>query len=556
MTRTGKRGAAAPTSGGSAAVVVIIITALVILYLLFLPPEVRNDLLKDNSGTGIGLEPDSGKTTTTTLLDEQVGKLNYLRFSEQEHDIPSFTITSTTEPQLIKNIAALFVKNSWLGKTTANITFSTDLTNTANVRLVFGVKSPDGRLIIRINNHDIYNSEVVQGNPAPLAIPDEFLGDNNLLTFEASSTGWAFWRSHQFILENVQIVADITDRSRSKAEQHFSLTELEQEQFDRALLYFYPDCDQTTLGQLQIRINDKQIYSGVPDCGLLNHIELDQELLQQGDNTIKFTATEGRFLVDRIQIKTVLKNLTYPVYYFTLDEDLFGARSAQGQCGEADSICPANCEADRDPDCCYAESTYWCPTPTQNVRDRCVDYVYEEDCDRCDAGYQKKSGNPPNACEDRCGDDTDDSCPSGCSIYYDKDCCYEDNEDNYWCKEVPFTGQSNTCRASVSGQSCFDCPSGYRREGGGRPNCPAQQDDTEEYLGSKYDVNFTVQFATSDDKKLDVSVNGNRFSIDTNRLTFSRLIDADVRSGSNSIELIPRSTVEIASITIKLKKKA
>ena len=67
-------------SGSGAATLVAVIALLIVLYILFLPPDVRKDLLEEESdgpgGTGTG----SGRVVTNLLTDhpgrlEQIDKL-------------------------------------------------------------------------------------------------------------------------------------------------------------------------------------------------------------------------------------------------------------------------------------------------------------------------------------------------------------------------------------------------------------------------------------------------------------------------------------------------
>ena len=50
------------------------------------------------------------------------------------------------------------------------------------------------------------------------------------------------------------------------------------------------------------------------------------------------------------------------------------------------------------------------------------------------------------------GDNKDNKCLTNTTEparYYDKDCCFASNPDNYWCQEVPVTGISDKCKANI-----------------------------------------------------------------------------------------------------------
>ena len=67
---------------------------------------------------------------------------------------------------------------------------------------------------------------------------------------------------------------------------------------------------------------------------------------------------------------------------------------------------------------------------------------------------------------------------------------------------------------------------------------------------------MTLKFTGDDTKKVDVIINGHRISIDTNKREDSRLIDIDVQSGTNAIELVPKTDVEIVTFSVALKRRS
>ena len=238
---------------------------------------------------------------------------------------------------------------------------------------------------------------------------------------------------------------------------------------------------------------------------------------------------------------------------FFVEKDLI--RTA---CGDVDGKCPAGCDADEDKDCCFEEEEFWCDVEPDRFDDRCVSFVdTEDDCLFCESGYEDDRGNPPEPCEDLCGDDTDDECPSPCSVFFDQDCCYEEDEDNFWCDDVPRAGLGSVCEAAISSSECNDCPKGYRDEGRSRPDTCSRDDEEdeeiEEFLDVDYNVELRVRFGeTNDRKRFVVSVNGFDISFDTRNLEATRNIDSFVRSGSNTLEIIPETDFTITEIEVEL----
>lgn len=250
---------------------------------------------------------------------------------------------------------------------------------------------------------------------------------------------------------------------------------------------------------------------------------------------------------------------SYPVFYFELDDDYFTVSSEDNAlCGELDGLCPNNCDEDADQDCCFQEYSepYWCDAPTSNSDDRCVDYVEAEDCDRCLSGYEDDSGNPSEQCEELCGDDTDNNCPSDCSANHDKDCCFDRSGEQYWCDDLPINGIDFSCVDSLSVDECSLCPTPGNYEGESTdPNCidRNRDDDDENELQRDYDLILTLEFADEEKKDADLYINGHKISFDTYKIEFSRNIENYAEPWTNSIKIIPQNSFDIKELKIELK---
>lgn len=542
-----------------AAVFVLVICVLIIFYILFLTPEDRAELLgEEYSGSSSGTSSSDGSSSSgnlnEVLLSEHIGRLDYLKTDTIEQSMPSFRIATFTEPEEIKTISSIYVQNGVMDQEFHNFTFTIDEGLTEDLLLSFNIKKAEGRLIIYLNGHIIENNEMSVGSPAPIELPEDYLKEKNQIDIAVSGVGWAFWSYNEYILENIKITAQVTDVSGSSGAQRFHIDEEEYNNIDEIKVRFYPECAIDQVGPLVIRVNGVKIYSTIGDCGIYNVLQIGKDAVIPGENSITFSTDQGSYLIDNIKIIMELEELIYPVYYFEMDDDYFTQETDEddAECGKIDGVCPDDCDEDEDKDCCFENSdNYWCDLEPSNADDRCVSSVDENDCNRCKTGYEDDDGAPPEECEDLCGDDTDDDCPIGCSMHYDQDCCWELDEDNYWCDDVPIDGITSVCEEGIDTSECDDCPSGYEDESGDSPDCPStSNDDFEDELRSKYKVTLKITFANTDDKKADVNVNGHIVRLDTNKLEWEYNINAYVRPDTNSIELIPKSTMEIATMEV------
>jgi len=547
-------------SAGGAAAFVAILTLLIILYILFLPPDIRNELLSETpSGTGSG---STSTASSTILLKQTIGRVDYIKTNEKNYDLPTVRIQTPTSAQLIKSVNSAKIKNGIFDKDNKeySMDFDIDTLATNNILLSFAVDKYSGPLLITLNGRPIFSSEIKAPNPSPITLDKAFLTGRNTIVFSSPDPGWAFWRINTYTLSRIQITADVTDFSNSFSDQYFTISEAEKNNLETIKLSFNPVCIISDIGALEIELNKKLIFRSIADCGTKTYTELDKEGVFAGSNLLRFSTTKGKYLLDNMKIELRLTKPAYNTYFFDMDKDYFKSEIETARCGDYDSVCPVGCHEQKDADCCFRQNGYWCALPTDNPNDRCVFYIEEDDCGLCMSGYYDESGDPHENCEEKCGDNTDDNCPSDCpspSRYYDMDCCHEYNPDYFWCEEVPLSGISDKCRASISRTYCDLCPSGYEDEDGSEPDsCSASSYTYTDYdyeLQSNYDVKLTVRFTNDNERKrVRISVNGREIAIDSTKIEFTRNIDDYVREGTNSVEIIPQEDVDIAEIKVDL----
>ncbi|HIH37893.1 hypothetical protein J4460_00650 [Candidatus Woesearchaeota archaeon] len=322
-----KRGQGA--GAGQAATFIALIAFFIVLYILFLPPADREALLND----------DTSSTCTGTfcthegeiLLEETPGKLDTLGFSSFEHHIASFTIFQKEDATEFLKLQTISVKSDWFKKNSANATFSIqDPTKVSSALLAFSTPIRKGLLTIQLNRKTIFSGDIHTENIDPIMLPPALLNQENVLTFTVDNPGFAFWTSNAYRLENLQVIGTVVDNTRQSATQSFFITQKEKENLERVNLKLFPDCNPSASGILTLHINDRAIFSGIPDCGILNRYEFDPATLTPGENTFSVKADTGSYLLDQIVIVTELTAPDYPTYYFLVDPEAYDAIRAFG----------------------------------------------------------------------------------------------------------------------------------------------------------------------------------------------------------------------------------
>ena len=309
---------------GGAAALVALVALFIVVYILLLPNNVREDLLNGTSEE-IGTTGTVSASQGTELITAHPGTLDPLKNLDREKVLDSFNLYTEKSAVVLKSAEAIHAENGWLRRNPYNLSFKvTDLANTDNYVLAFDVDNSYGRLIATLNGKQIYDSEIKVGNAEPIKVDKELVKSENSLILSVSDVGLAFWSLNEYDLKNVRVIADFTDVSKKEYKNFFILTATEKENLDNTNLYFVPDCLTSKVAPLKIWINDNELhYSAIPDCGTLSKIPFDPNLLRQGENTITFKAEQGNYFIDRISIKSQLKEMTYPFYYFELDHDDF-----------------------------------------------------------------------------------------------------------------------------------------------------------------------------------------------------------------------------------------
>ncbi len=554
------------TAASGTAALIAIIGGLILVYILFIPADMRENLLNGNltAGNGNSIKNSDSFKYNKTLLEESPGRIDYLAFKEYEHNIPSVNLY-TTKTSKSKDIADyIYVKNGIFDKKSENRSFyfSEDINNINNLFLSFGLNSGirnKGILRVYFNGKKIYERPSGNMLNKPIRVPDDIIQRKNTISFSVSGVSWKFWTTNEYGLDNIRIFYDYTDTSQQQSKNIFTITDTEKFNMKKATIRFNPNCRTASTGKLHVYINNNEIYSAVPDCNQINLVEFSTSLLEAGNNRVVFIADKGNFLIDQIKVKTEMRRMNYPVYYFEMDERFFVKREKDIEynnyrCGDIDGYCPRNCDEDIDKDCCFETgSNYWCDYPTDNNGDRCRPVIKEEDCGLCRSGYEDRKGNAPEVCEGKCGDDNDGECPAGCNKYYDKDCCFDESDNNYWCDDLPENGMK-TCEQSMRREQCEFCYSGWKTNSYFK--CSKRQGSDVVELKPKYDIKLMIKFADKvENKAAKVFVNGYEFYIDTNSDTYVKYLDNYVEDGSNSIKIEPdNSVLDIRKLVVEVEE--
>jgi hypothetical protein len=309
------------TSATGAMGFVALIVGLIVLYIIFLPPDERAKLLGENESIEDENEENASvEAEENVLLLEYPGRMDYLKEKDYEHDIAAFSLYKTTNAEELETINPFIIRHGLFDDVKKEIPFKIkDLKNTENVLLSFTAKKNTGILTIKLNDVNIFESEITTQNPKPIKLKEN-LKEDNLLEFSVSGTGAKFWSTNTYSLEDIRIVGDVADISRQESKNIFFVSENEKLNLEGTKLRFWPDCNPDDVGKLEIMVNYQDVLSSIPDCGTINMYTFSPAVLHKGDNNIVFKTDKGSYRIEQIKITTDLKGLSYPTYYFEINE--------------------------------------------------------------------------------------------------------------------------------------------------------------------------------------------------------------------------------------------
>ncbi len=310
-----KRGQGAP-SGGNAAILVIVIAAFILMYILFLPKGERDKLLTQDTTTA---KVAAGKLPGSTLLNENPGTLTVLKSKDFDHQLPSFNLFTKKEDAVLKGIDSINVGSS--KSDTRKRSFILAVSDKVeNAKLSFTVNSHNGNLIITQNSREIFRGEV-DSFTEPLSVE---LEKENVFEFSTEPVPWYKpFTTNSYDLRNIKITGTVERLDNKEALQTVILATEEANLLDSAALSYFVDCSLKDVGKLSIYLNSNLLASKVPDCGSPEKWQLDPKDLVGGKNEFRFVAEKGTYLLDRLLLRTKLKEPIFPIYFFSLNNTVF-----------------------------------------------------------------------------------------------------------------------------------------------------------------------------------------------------------------------------------------
>ena len=308
------------TSGSDAWILVGLIGLMMLFYIMFLPPQEREGLLSDQGGVmGPG-----GPIAGGTLLKRTPGRLDALLQPGFEHVVPSFKVVELKNAQVLASLNPFSVSNSWFGDHAYKTTFHIEAPDLVDAPLlVFEAPVRSGVLTIKLNGKMVYAFEPRSSDVPPIMLKKSDLQQDNDIEFSVSGVGLRFWSSNRFDVVNARLLGDVSDLSRQKAQNIFTLSPQEKASLLAATLAFVPECEQARVGILDILVNGNQVYSAIPACNSPFQTEVGLSQLHEGTNELMFKTRQGTYNMKLAKVQTKVRQTGTFIDYFELNQSVF-----------------------------------------------------------------------------------------------------------------------------------------------------------------------------------------------------------------------------------------
>ena len=310
------------TSGSDAWILGGVIGLLMIFYIMFLPPQERERLLSDQQEVTSSKGP--GSAPTGVLLKRTPGRLDALLQPSFDHAIPTFKVVELKNAQVLASLNPFSVTNSWLGEYSYKTSFLIDNPELVDAPLlVFEAPLRRGILKVKLNEKWVYAFEPSTSDVPPIMLKKQDLLKENSIEFFVSGVGLKFWSQNRYDIVNARLLGDVSDISRQKAHNIFTLSPREKESLTSAVLSFVPECDQSKIGVLDGLVNGKRVYSAIPLCNTQFQTELETSSLHDGLNELMFMTQKGTYTIHLAKVSTEVKQSGTFIEYFELSQAVF-----------------------------------------------------------------------------------------------------------------------------------------------------------------------------------------------------------------------------------------
>jgi hypothetical protein len=301
-TRLNKRGNTESVGNISGLVIILAIAAVIIFYVVSVTPAERAEL---------GISGYS-RVALDTAPGEIIGQAG-AEIITFERKLLSFDLKNTPEEESKKLSSSLSVSRSISENNFADFDFTADLEKISEAEIKFKIadKYGSGALVISLNGDRIATTNGKIGDEITAIIPVNKLQAENVINFEVTSPGLAFWQSNSYLIKDIKLILQSYDSTSFTHD--FILTTSELSNVGSAKLTAYAKNNGENV-PVKILLNNVEIYNGQPNTNFeleipTQHFDTNNKLVwmaeRNGDYSISFPKLD--FTLSVLNTEKVLK---------------------------------------------------------------------------------------------------------------------------------------------------------------------------------------------------------------------------------------------------------
>ncbi len=295
------------------AIIVFILAGLILSYILAIPPSERIKLLGSNQT----IEEDTPDSVNESVfLDENIGNLKPISEPYQRHSLPSSRIRTRTSLETIFSISGESIVNNLFENRFARYSFSLEK-DYEQLELSFEVDQ-DVKLNIFFNNYTLHRGEVSRGLFRINVDDYMFRKGTNLIEISVDDVGWNIFESNNADLKNIKLFGRFLDKEQSQYKSSFSIEGDEINYIESSRFHFHVDC--ISEGNLNVEVNDNNIYDAYPVCDGRNRLDVPVDDLRRGKNEVIMESTGDLYLTD-MYIENKLNETEIKQHLFSLSSE-------------------------------------------------------------------------------------------------------------------------------------------------------------------------------------------------------------------------------------------
>lgn len=175
------------------------------------------------------------------------------------------------------------------------------------VSLIIGETNSEGNLIVSFNGKTVFNEKTREGK-IELPIERDEIKSSNIIKLEAGLPGWKFWMNTVYRIKELSF--EINYEGINFKESTFSLKQEEISNYKWGKITFQIK-NKTGNGNLIIRLNDEEIYNGIPEAPIGGYfgVYLSNAELNRTNKVIFSTQKDSSY-----ELSNVILTIAYSSY--------------------------------------------------------------------------------------------------------------------------------------------------------------------------------------------------------------------------------------------------